>query len=139
MEFILAIDQGTTNTKALLFNRKGQAIFKDSVAVGLLQPKPGYVEQDPLELWQSTCQVTAQPAPLMQSRQAQRSQESPSQTNEKRRLAWRPQTGRLWSGWDACMQRHLVAVPPLRSRSAKNCGMRRIWCSVERACRSTRF
>lgn len=57
MEFILAIDQGTTNTKALLINRKGQAIFKDSVAVGLLQPKPGYVEQDPLELWQSTSEV----------------------------------------------------------------------------------
>lgn len=54
-ELILAIDQGTTNTKALLFDREGKSIFKSSASVGLLQPKPGYVEQDPLELWQSTC------------------------------------------------------------------------------------
>ena len=34
MEFILAIDQGTTNTKALLFDRQGRAVFKASAAVG---------------------------------------------------------------------------------------------------------
>jgi len=56
-ECILAIDQGTTNTKALLFDREGEAVFKAASSVSLLQPKPGYVEQDPIELWQSTCEV----------------------------------------------------------------------------------
>lgn len=56
-ELILAIDQGTTNTKALLFDRKGKAVFKASAPVALLTPKPGFVEQDPIELWESTCQV----------------------------------------------------------------------------------
>jgi glycerol kinase len=50
---ILAIDQGTTNTKALLFDREGQPVFKTASPVSLLQPEPGYVEQDPLALWES--------------------------------------------------------------------------------------
>lgn len=50
---ILAIDQGTTNTKALLVNREGQAVFRASVAVQLLHPNGHFVEQDPQELWQS--------------------------------------------------------------------------------------
>ncbi len=54
---ILAIDQGTTNTKGLLFDRKGDAIFKTGSSVSLLQPRAGYIEQDPLELWHSTIEV----------------------------------------------------------------------------------
>ncbi len=54
---ILAIDQGTTNTKGLLFDRIGDAIFKTASSVSLIQPRPGYIEQDPLELWQSTLDV----------------------------------------------------------------------------------
>ncbi len=50
---ILAIDQGTTNTKALLVNREGEAVFRFSVPVNLLYPSPNFVEQDPGELWQS--------------------------------------------------------------------------------------
>lgn len=56
-EYILAIDQGTTNTKALLFDQRGEAVFKASTSVALLQPRPGFVEQNPVELWQSTLQV----------------------------------------------------------------------------------
>lgn len=54
---ILAIDQGTTNTKGLLFDRDGNAIFKVVSSVSLIQPRPGYIEQDPLELWRSTLDV----------------------------------------------------------------------------------
>jgi glycerol kinase len=54
---ILAIDQGTTNTKALLVNRDGEAVFRASVAVKLLNPSPRFVEQDPQELWQSVLSV----------------------------------------------------------------------------------
>jgi glycerol kinase len=56
-EWILAIDQGTTNTKALLVDRQGQTAFRVSAPLELIQPQPGYVEQDPLALWQSVCQV----------------------------------------------------------------------------------
>ncbi len=57
---ILAVDQGTTNTKALLFDSEGMAISRASAPVTLLQPMPGYVEQDPLELWQSVRQVMSE-------------------------------------------------------------------------------
>ncbi len=54
-EWILAIDQGTTNTKALLIGREGQTVFRASAPLELMQPRPGYVEQDPLALWRSVC------------------------------------------------------------------------------------
>ena len=56
-EWILAVDQGTTNTKALLFDREGKAKFKASRSVALLQPQPGYVEQDPVAIWRSVRSV----------------------------------------------------------------------------------
>ena len=56
-EWILAIDQGTTNTKALLFNREGGFDFRTSVPVEILQPQAGWVEQDPVALWDSVIRV----------------------------------------------------------------------------------
>jgi glycerol kinase len=56
-EWILAIDQGTTNTKAVLVDREGRIVFRDATPLELLQPQPGFVEQDPLALWQSVVQV----------------------------------------------------------------------------------
>jgi glycerol kinase len=54
---ILAIDQGTTNTKAVLVNRTGEAVFRSSTPVKLLYPSSNLVEQDPQELWQSVLSV----------------------------------------------------------------------------------
>ncbi len=56
-EWILAIDQGTSNTKALLIDRQGRAVFRASAPLELIQPQPGYVEQNPLALWKSVCEV----------------------------------------------------------------------------------
>jgi glycerol kinase len=57
---ILAIDQGTTNTKVLLCDRQGKAVFKTASPVSLLQPEAGYVEQNPRELWESVrCAIKA--------------------------------------------------------------------------------
>lgn len=55
--FLLAIDQGTTNTKALLVRRDGQPAFRTSTPVVLLTRKDGFVEQDPEALWQSVLKV----------------------------------------------------------------------------------
>jgi glycerol kinase len=55
--WILAVDQGTTNTKALLVDREARVVFRESVAVDFAQPRPGWVEQDPLALWRSVCHV----------------------------------------------------------------------------------
>ena len=57
---VLAIDQGTTNTKALLVGRDGLPVFRASAPVSLLQPQPDFIEQDPSGLWQSVCEVIRQ-------------------------------------------------------------------------------
>lgn len=54
---ILAIDQGTTNTKALLVDRNGAPVFRTAAAVPLSTRDDGFVEQDPGALWQSVLKV----------------------------------------------------------------------------------
>jgi glycerol kinase len=56
-EFILAIDQGTTNTKALLIDPGGVSVAEASQPVDVHFPRPGWVEQDPLDIWRSVHQV----------------------------------------------------------------------------------
>lgn len=64
---VLAIDQGTTNTKALLISSEGAILSKAVTAVGVRHPRPGWVEQSPDAIWLSvveavrTC-LAAQPA-----------------------------------------------------------------------------
>ncbi len=50
---ILAVDQGTTNTKALLVDRSGLPVYRTSAPVGLSTSIAGVVEQDPMRLWES--------------------------------------------------------------------------------------
>lgn len=56
-EWILAIDQGTTNTKALLVDSSGQPVFRTSSPLRLVTLPDGMVEQDPIELFASVCAV----------------------------------------------------------------------------------
>lgn len=56
-KYILSIDQGTTSTRAILFDKKGKSIFKAQREVECFYPKPGWVEQDALALWVSVIDV----------------------------------------------------------------------------------
>lgn len=56
-KYILAIDQGTTSTRAILISQKGEELFKAQRAVECLFPKPGWVEQDPDKIWISVVDV----------------------------------------------------------------------------------
>ncbi len=60
MTTILAIDQGTTSTKALLVTPAGEVVASSSAPVGRSFPRPGWVEQDAAELWQSVQMAAAQ-------------------------------------------------------------------------------
>jgi glycerol kinase len=59
VSFILAIDQGTTNTKALLVNREGQPVHRAGAPLRLLHPSPDFVEQDPRAILASVDTVIA--------------------------------------------------------------------------------
>jgi glycerol kinase len=50
---LLGIDQGTTNTKALLASSEGEVIGRGSQPLDVSYPQPAWVEQDPLDLWKS--------------------------------------------------------------------------------------
>jgi len=52
--FILAIDEGTTNAKAIAVTQSGDVLSKGSVPVQLVHPHPGWAEQDPEEIWAAT-------------------------------------------------------------------------------------
>jgi glycerol kinase len=53
MKAILAIDQGTTNTKALLIDAAGAVVSRAAKPLQQTFPQPGWVEQDPAAIWQS--------------------------------------------------------------------------------------
>lgn len=52
-EFVLAIDQGTTGTTAVIFNLRGQAVAKGYEEIPQHYPKPAWVEHDPLDILNS--------------------------------------------------------------------------------------
>ena len=67
--YVLAIDQGTTSTRAILFDASGRARRSAQNALIQLQPRPGWVEHDPEEIWRSvvsTCReaITAADGPI---------------------------------------------------------------------------
>jgi glycerol kinase len=55
---VLAIDQGTTNTKALLVDRSGTPVFRTSFQISLTTTPEGFTEQDPELIWNSVVAVT---------------------------------------------------------------------------------
>ena len=52
-DFVLAIDQGTSNTKAIVIDRQAKIVAKASVPMEIAFPQPGWVEQDPLAIWKA--------------------------------------------------------------------------------------
>ncbi|KRQ87605.1 Glycerol kinase [Caloramator mitchellensis] len=52
-KFILALDQGTTSSRAIVFNNDGKIVGVAQKEFTQIYPKPGWVEHDPLEIWES--------------------------------------------------------------------------------------
>ena len=60
MKAILALDQGTTSSRALLFNRNGEILASAQREFTQHFPQPGWVEHDAIEIWQSQRNVAAE-------------------------------------------------------------------------------
>ncbi|KTD63959.1 glycerol kinase GlpK [Legionella spiritensis] len=54
MNYLLAIDQGTSSTRAILFSEHGKIIAMSQYPLTQYYPKPGWVEHDPEEIWTKT-------------------------------------------------------------------------------------
>src|SRR3972149_4464654 len=55
--YILALDQGTTSSRAILFDRVGHVVSVAQREFRQIYPQPGWVEHDPLEIWESQLAV----------------------------------------------------------------------------------
>jgi len=55
--FIGAVDQGTTSTRFIIFDRQGRVAGLDQMEHEQIFPRPGWVEHDPLEIWSNTKSV----------------------------------------------------------------------------------
>ena len=53
-DFIIAIDQGTTSSRAILFNLKGKPVYSSQKEFTQYFPKSGWVEHNPEEIWNTT-------------------------------------------------------------------------------------
>src|SRR5688500_14410488 len=52
-QYILALDQGTTSSRSILFGRDGRSVGVAQQEFPQILPSPGHVEHDPEAMWQS--------------------------------------------------------------------------------------
>lgn len=57
-KYILALDQGTSSSRAMLLNADGDILAVEQQEFTQFYPQPGWVEQDPMEIWESQLKVT---------------------------------------------------------------------------------
>lgn len=57
MQYILALDQGTTSSRAIVFNRQGVVVSVAQKEFPQHFPQPGWVEHDPMDIWKSQLAV----------------------------------------------------------------------------------
>ena len=59
-KYIMALDQGTTSSRCILFNKQGKACSTAQKEFRQIFPKPGWVEHDPMDIWASQISVAAE-------------------------------------------------------------------------------
>ena len=59
-KYIMALDQGTTSSRCILFNKQGKACSTAQKEFRQIFPKPGWVEHDRMDIWASQISVTAE-------------------------------------------------------------------------------
>lgn len=91
-KYILSIDQGTTSTRAILFNHDGEACFKAQKEIVCLYPKSGWVEADATAIWLSTIDVINEV--LVRSNTSFKNIDSFAITNQRETtIVWEKETG----------------------------------------------
>ena len=91
--YVLALDQGTTSSRAILFDKQGKACFTAQKPFAQIYPKAGWVEHRPEDIWQSQCGAVCK---VLQASGAQAADiAAVGITNQRETtLIWDRQTGR---------------------------------------------
>ncbi|MFZ5497093.1 MAG: glycerol kinase GlpK [Verrucomicrobiota bacterium] len=91
--FVLALDQGTTSSRAMVFDRRGRARGAAQQEFAQHFPHPGWVEHDPRDLWESTRRTAL--AALAEANLTARDVAALGLTNQRETtLLWDRRTGR---------------------------------------------
>ncbi|PKO62755.1 MAG: glycerol kinase [Betaproteobacteria bacterium HGW-Betaproteobacteria-18] len=53
MTYLLALDQGTSSSRSIVFNKQGRIVAMAQRELTQIYPQPGWVEHDPLEIWRT--------------------------------------------------------------------------------------
>ena len=62
MTYLLALDQGTSSSRSIVFDERGHIVAQAQLELPQIYPQPGWVEHDPLEIWRTQL-ATARDAP----------------------------------------------------------------------------
>ncbi len=90
--YIGSIDQGTTSTRFIIFDAKGEIVALAQTEHGQIMPRPGWVEHDPLQIWTNTRDVIG--AALAHANIAAHELAAVGITNQRETtLLWDRQTG----------------------------------------------
>ncbi|MCR4426706.1 MAG: glycerol kinase GlpK [Firmicutes bacterium] len=92
-KYILALDQGTTSSRAILFDRAGTNVAMAGQEFPQIYPRPGWVEHDPGDIWNS--QIAVAREVLDRARVGPESVEAVGITNQRETtLVWERKTGK---------------------------------------------
>ena len=96
IKYIGAIDQGTTSTRFILFDHKSKKISSHQIEHKQIFPKAGWVEHDPLEIWQNTKKVIK--VTLQESKISEDQIAAIGITNQRETIViWNKNTGKPYS------------------------------------------
>ncbi len=121
--YVLALDQGTTSSRAIVFDHAGAVAGLAQREFGQLYPRPGWVEHDPLEIWSTQSAVAADA--LAQAGLTASDLAAIGVTNQRETtVVWDRQTGKpvhpaiVWQDRrtaDACARLRADGIEPLVS------------------------
>ena len=93
--YVGALDQGTTSTRFMVFDRQGREIARHQVEHDQILPRPGWVEHDPLQIAARTSESIA--GALRSANLAAGDLAAIGVTNQRETaVVWNPKTGRPW-------------------------------------------
>ncbi len=92
-KYILTLDQGTTSSRAILFNNEGKIASLAQKEFTQFYPKPGWVEHDPMEIWSSQASVITE-AVLKENLSADEIAAIGITNQRETTIVWDRQTGR---------------------------------------------
>jgi len=94
--YVAALDQGTTSTRFSVFDHQGQVVDSAQKEHAQIYPKPGWVEHDPLEIWE--CTQAMMRAVLAKGKVAAKDIAALGITNQRETtVVWDPRTGKPYT------------------------------------------